>query len=51
MSWLKSMMEKEPPDPANPIGTVVIGNIEPDMHDACKRGSQKATEESRFQDY
>jgi len=34
MSWLKSMMEKEPPQPKNPIGTVVLGAIEGDPHKA-----------------
>ncbi len=30
MSWLKAMLEKEPPEPEKPIGTVVIGNLEGD---------------------
>ena len=48
MSWLKSMMEKEPPEPKNPIGTVVIGNIEPDMHDTAKEGVRKALKRAGF---
>jgi len=48
MSWLKSMMEKEPPEPANPLGTVVIGNIEPDMHDTAKEAVRKALKRAGF---
>ena len=34
MSWIKAMMEKEPPEPENPLGTIVIGNLEGDRaHD------------------
>ena len=48
MSWLRSMMEKEPPEPENPIGTVVIGNIEPDMHDTAKEAVRKALKRAGF---
>ncbi|TRO50923.1 hypothetical protein E2P61_07530 [Candidatus Bathyarchaeota archaeon] len=48
MSWLKSMMEKEPPEPESPIGTVVIGNIEPDMHDTAKEAVRKALKRAGF---
>jgi methylmalonyl-CoA mutase cobalamin-binding domain/chain len=48
MSWLKSMMEKEPPEPENPLGTVVIGNIEPDMHDTAKEAVRKALKRAGF---
>ncbi len=48
MSWLKSMMEKEPPEPENPLGTVVIGNIEPDMHDTAKESVRKALKRAGF---
>jgi methanogenic corrinoid protein MtbC1 len=48
MSWLKSMMEKEPPEPQNPIGTVVIGNIEPDMHDTAKEGVRRSLKRAGF---
>ena len=48
MSWLKSMMEKEPPEPANPIATVVIGNIEPDMHDTAKEAVRKSLKRAGF---
>ena len=36
MSWLKAMREKEPPEPANPIGTVVIGTLHPEVMDTAK---------------
>lgn len=36
MSWLKAMREKEPPEPVNPIGTVVIGTLEPDIMTTAK---------------
>ena len=42
------MMEKEPPEPANPLGTVVIGNIEPDMHDTAKEQVRKALKRAGF---
>jgi len=48
MSWLKSMMEKEPPEPENPLGIVVIGNIEPDMHDTAKEAVRKALKRAGF---
>ena len=48
MSWLKSMMEKEPPEPENPIGTVVIGTLEPDMHLTPKEMVRKALKRAQF---
>lgn len=36
MSWLKAMREKEPLEPVNPIGTVVIGTLEPDIMTTAK---------------
>ncbi|MCW4017189.1 MAG: cobalamin-dependent protein [Candidatus Bathyarchaeota archaeon] len=42
------MMEKEPPEPTNPIATVVIGNIEPDMHDTAKEAVRKALKRAGF---
>jgi methylmalonyl-CoA mutase cobalamin-binding domain/chain len=42
------MMEKEPPEPENPIGTVVIGNIEPDMHDTAKESVRRALKRAGF---
>ena len=41
-------MEKEPPEPQNPLGTVVIGNIEPDMHDTAKEQVRKALKRAGF---
>lgn len=48
MSFLKSMMEKEPPEPTNPIGTVVIGNLEPDMMDTPKEMVRKSLKRALF---
>jgi methanogenic corrinoid protein MtbC1 len=48
MSWLKSMMEKEPPEPENPIGTVVIGTLEPDMHLTPKEMVRKSLKKANF---
>jgi methylmalonyl-CoA mutase cobalamin-binding domain/chain len=42
------MMEKEPPEPENPIGTIVIGNIEPDMHDTAKEAVRRALKRAGF---
>ena len=48
MSWLKSMMEKEPPEPKNPIGIVVIGTLEPDMHLTPKEMVRKSLKKAQF---
>jgi len=48
MSWLKSMMEKEPAEPSNPIGTVVIGTLEPDMHLTPKEMVRKSLKNAGF---
>jgi methanogenic corrinoid protein MtbC1 len=48
MSWLKSMMEKEPPEPENPIGTVVIGALDPDPHTTPKEMVRKALKRAQF---
>ena len=42
------MMEKEPPEPTNPIATIVIGNIEPDMHDTAKEAVRKSLKRAGF---
>jgi methylmalonyl-CoA mutase cobalamin-binding domain/chain len=42
------MMEKEPPEPENPIGIVVIGNLEPDVHDASSEQVRKALKRAQF---
>ncbi len=48
MAWLKSMMEKEPPEPENPIGIVVIGGLEPDPHTTPKEMVRKALLRAQF---
>jgi len=48
MSFLKAMLEKEPPEPVNPLGTIVIGNVEPDMHDTPKEQVRKALKRAGF---
>jgi methanogenic corrinoid protein MtbC1 len=42
------MMDKEPPEPTNPIGTVVIGNLEPDLQDIPKDMVRKALKRALF---
>jgi 5-methyltetrahydrofolate--homocysteine methyltransferase len=48
MAWLKSMMEKEPPEPENPIGIVVIGALDPDPHTTPKELVRKALMRAQF---
>ena len=49
MSFLKAMMEKEPPEPENPIGTVVIGNLEGDrVHQTAKDLVRKSLMKAQF---
>jgi len=48
MSWLKAMMEKEPPEPTNPIGIIVIGNLAPDLMDTPKEMVRKALKKAQF---
>jgi hypothetical protein len=48
MSWLKGMREKEPPEPANPIGTVVMGTIQPDVMDTAKEMVRKSLKLAQF---
>ncbi len=42
------MMEKEPPEPENPIGTVVIGTLDPDMHLTPKEMVRKSLKKAGF---
>jgi len=42
------MMEKEPPEPEHPLGTIVIGNIEPDMHDTAKEAVRRSLKRAGF---
>ncbi|HII85351.1 TPA: hypothetical protein HA273_01950 [Candidatus Bathyarchaeota archaeon] len=48
MSWLKAMREKEPPEPVNPIGTVVIGTLYPDIMDSAKEMVRKSLKAAQF---
>ena len=48
MSWLKGMREKEPPEPANPIGTVVLGTLHPDIMDTAKEMVRKSLKTAQF---
>ncbi len=41
-------MEKEPPEPENPIGTVVIGALDPDPHTTPKEMVRKALKRANF---
>ena len=42
------MREKEPPEPTNPIGTVVIGSLHPDMMDTAKEMVRKSLKAALF---
>jgi methanogenic corrinoid protein MtbC1 len=48
MSWLKGMREKEPPEPTNPIGTVVLGTLHPDIMDTAKEMVRKSLKAAQF---
>lgn len=48
MSWLKAMREKEPPEPVNPIGTVVIGSLHPDIMDTAKDMVRRSLKLAQF---
>jgi methanogenic corrinoid protein MtbC1 len=49
MSFLRGMMEKEPPEPENPIGIVVIGNLEGDrVHATARDMVRKALKRAQF---
>ena len=48
MSWLKAMREKEPAEPDNPIGTVVIGSLHPDVMDTAKHMVRKSLKLAQF---
>ncbi len=41
-------MDKEPPEPENPIGTVVIGTLEPDLMTTAKEMVRKALKRAQF---
>jgi 5-methyltetrahydrofolate--homocysteine methyltransferase len=48
MAWLKALREKEPPEPVNPIGTVVMGTLYPDIMDAAKEMVRKSLKAAQF---
>jgi 5-methyltetrahydrofolate--homocysteine methyltransferase len=48
MSWLKAMREKEPPEPIDPIGTVVIGTLEPDIMTTAKDMVRRSLKLAQF---
>jgi len=49
MAWLKAMIQKEPPEPENPIGIVVIGNLEGDrVHQSAKDLVRKSLMTAQF---
>ena len=48
MSWLKAMREKEPPEPANAIGNVVIGSLHPDVMDTAKHMVRRSLKSAQF---
>jgi len=48
VAWLKAMREKEPPEPENPIGTVVIGSLHPDVMDTAKHMVRKSLKQAQF---
>jgi 5-methyltetrahydrofolate--homocysteine methyltransferase len=42
------MREKEPPEPVNPIGTVVMGTLYPDIMDTAKEMVRKSLKTAQF---
>jgi methanogenic corrinoid protein MtbC1 len=48
VAWLKAMREKEPPEPVNPFGTIVIGTLYPDIMDAAKDMVRKSLKAAQF---
>ena len=48
VAWLKGMMDKEPPEPDNPIGTVVVGTLNPDLMTTAKEMVRKALKRAQF---
>jgi len=45
------MMEKEPPEPTNPIGIIVIGTLDPDVHLTPKEMVRKSLVKAGFKCY
>ena len=48
MAWLKAMREKEPPEPVNPIGTVVVGTLDPDIMTTAKDMVRRSLKAAQF---
>lgn len=48
MAWLDALAAEEPPEPENPLGTVVAGNLAPDMHVGAKELVRKALKTAGF---
>jgi 5-methyltetrahydrofolate--homocysteine methyltransferase len=48
MSWIKGMREKEPPEPINPIGIIVLGTLHPDTMDTAKEMVRKSLKTAQF---
>jgi dimethylamine corrinoid protein len=48
MSWFKALREKEPSEPVNPIGTIVIGTLHPDIIDTAKEMVRKSLKTAQF---
>ena len=48
MSWLKAMREKEPAEPVNPVGTVVIGTLYPEVMDTAKDMVRRSLKLAQF---
>ena len=42
------MREKEPPEPVNPIGTIAIGTLKPDIMDSAKEMVRKSLKLAKF---
>lgn len=49
MAFLKAMREKEPPEPENPLGIVVIGLLKGDhIHQSAKEMVRKSLKKAQF---
>jgi 5-methyltetrahydrofolate--homocysteine methyltransferase len=48
-SWFKGLSEKEPPEPENPLGRIVIGTLAPDIIDTAKEMVRKSLKAAQFQ--
>jgi methanogenic corrinoid protein MtbC1 len=48
-SWVKGLAEKEPLEPTNPRGKVVIGTLAPDVIDTAKEMVRKSLKAAQFQ--